>query len=66
MPGGRSPLPGAGCRRVHGFAAPLEEDDMMTFGHEPMPRVWKILVVSTVIAWMILAVEMVALTGPMF
>jgi hypothetical protein len=44
----------------------LEEDDMMTFGHEPMPRLWKVLVVSTVIAWMILAVEMVALTGSVF
>lgn len=38
----------------------------MTFGHEPMPRLWKVLVVSTVIASMILAVEMVALTGSVF
>lgn len=66
MPGGRSRLPGTGRRRAHRLADTLEEDDMMTFEHEPMPRAWKVLVVSTVIAWMILVVEMVALTGPIF
>ena len=61
-----SPSRGPADRRGLGPAAVLEEDDMMTFGHEPMPRLWKVLVVSTVIAWMILAVEMVALTGSVF
>ena len=65
-PAAGPPSQGPAAGASTGSPPRLEEDDMMTFGHGPMPRVWKILVVSTVIAWMILAVEMVALTGRMF